>query len=98
MHKPNQAEAAGAAMDPKPARRRKTEAEQLAELDEQRKRIERKGAAVKARTLLEKAIGSLRNGENIDGAISSANVALAVLEPFKTPTGSVIDDKTGGGK
>ncbi len=63
----------------KPARRKKTPEQQLADLDVKRKQLEADAAAVKAKALLERAIASLRNGQNFDAAVECAQHACKLM-------------------
>jgi hypothetical protein len=66
----------------KPARRKRTPEDQLAELEVKRKQLEADAAAVKAKAQLERAIASLRNGQNFDAAVEAAQHACRLMQPF----------------
>lgn len=68
----------------KPARRKKTPEERLAELDEQRKRIEQRSAAVAASEHYKNAIAKLRELD-FDGAIEAGNAAAKLCAPHIEP-------------
>jgi hypothetical protein len=70
----------------KSARKRKTPDEQLAELETKRKQLEADAAAVKAKAQLERAIASLRNGQDFDAAVEAAQHACRLMQPFVPAT------------